>query len=167
MRCDSALHKTLLTGKPPVRVPRLDGKSATPVSVKPVTPEANRRFDSPACRQGLQMRPLCQNGVGPRSVAPGHHKINEASAVLYGREVAVAAQDQRLCNGGPEMPVLRVHRADMFPAAVDRDDVMSRCGNGWPAIITPGSSAWVKSARFCVKLPHFAQDGAMEPGSGD
>ena len=56
------------------------------------------------------MRPLCQNGVGPLPVAPSHQQINEAPVICDGCEVAVAAQDQRLCNGGLEMPVLGLHR---------------------------------------------------------
>jgi hypothetical protein len=55
--------------------------------------------------------PLCQNGVGPLPVAPGHQEIHEAAVIGNGCEVAVAAQDQRLCNGSLEVPVLRFHRA--------------------------------------------------------
>ena len=61
------------------------------------------------CRQGAQMSSLCQNGVGPLPVASGHQEINEAPVIGDRCEVAVAAQDQRLCNGGLEMPVLRFH----------------------------------------------------------
>ena len=95
----------LLTRKPPVRV------TGTTVSVKSVSPEANLRFDGATGRQGLQMPSLCQNGVGPLPVAPCHQEIHEAPVICEGCEVAVAAQDQRLCNGGLEMPVLRFHRA--------------------------------------------------------
>ena len=100
-----------MTRKPPVRVPRLDEKSATTVAVKSVSPEANLRFDGAACRQGLQLGTLRQNGIGPLPVAPGHQQINEAPIICDGCEVAVAAQDQRLCNGGLEMPVLGFYRA--------------------------------------------------------
>ena len=79
--------------------------------MKSVSPEANLRFDGATFRQGFEMRPLCQNGVGPLPVAPGHQEIHEAPVIGEGREVAVATQDQRLCNGGLEMPVLRFHRA--------------------------------------------------------
>ena len=75
--------------------------------MKSVSPEANLRFVGAAGRQGPQMRPLCQNGVGPRSVAPGHQQIHGAPVIGEGREVAVAALDQRLGNGGLEMAVLR------------------------------------------------------------
>ena len=57
------------------------------------------------------MPPLCQNGVGPLPVAPGHQEIHEAPIIGDGREVAVAAQDQRLCNGRLEVAVLRFHCA--------------------------------------------------------
>ena len=56
------------------------------------------------------MPSLCQNGIGPLPVAPGHHEIHEAPAIGDGGEVAVAALDQRRCKGGLEMPVLRFHR---------------------------------------------------------
>ena len=105
--CDGAPQKTLLTRKPPVRVTGIDGKSGTTVSVKSVSPEANLRFDGAAGRQGPQMRPFRQNGVGPLPVAPGHQQIHGAPAIGKGREVAVAALDQRLCNGGLEMAALR------------------------------------------------------------
>ena len=57
------------------------------------------------------MPPLCQNGVSALPVAPGHHEINEASVIGDGCEVAVAALDQRLCDGRLAMPVLLIHRA--------------------------------------------------------
>ena len=64
-----------MTRKPPVRV------TGTTVSVKSVSPKANLWFDGAACRQRLQMPPLCQNGVGPLPVAPGHHEIHEAPVI--------------------------------------------------------------------------------------
>ena len=113
-----------------------------------------RPFFWPAGERGLRSA-----GVGPRSVAPGHQSID---GPLW-RKVAVAAQDLCLCNGGPEMPVLRVHRADMFPQAVDRGEVMSRCANCWPAIITPRivnmdriSPIFSKTALFCARRGHVA-----------
>ena len=63
------------------------------------------------------MGPLRQNGIGPLPVAPGHQHINEAPVVFDGCEVTVAAQDQRLRNGGLEMPVLGFHRAVLMGLA--------------------------------------------------
>ena len=79
--------------------------------MKSVSPEANLRFDGAACRQGPQMSSLCQNGVSPLPVAPGHQEIDEAPVIGEGCEVAVAALDQRLCDGRLAMPVLLIHRA--------------------------------------------------------
>ena len=57
------------------------------------------------------MNPLRLDGIRPLPVAPGHKHVDKTPIVFDGCEVAVAAQDQRLCNSGLEMPVLRFHRA--------------------------------------------------------
>jgi len=110
----------LLIRNPPVRV------TGTTISVKSVSPEANLRFDGPPLRQRLQMRLLRLNGSNPLLVAPGNSQVDEAPVVLNACEVAAAAQDQRLIDGGLEMSVLGFHR----PVLV-----------GFTAIVTAGIHA--------------------------
>jgi len=94
----------LLIRNPPVRV------TGTTISVKSVSPEANLRFDGAPLRQRLQVYLLRLNRRRPLLVAPGNSQVDEAPVVLNACKFAAAAQDQRLCNRGFQMPVLRFHR---------------------------------------------------------
>ena len=101
---DEKWARSAATANPPVRV------TGTTISVKSVSPEANLRFDGAPLRQRLQVYLLRLNRRRPLLVASGNSQVDEAPVVPNACEVAAAAQDQRLCNRGLQMPVLRFHR---------------------------------------------------------
>ena len=93
----------------------LDQEAARPrdrptISVKSVSPEANLWFDRPPLRQGLQVGPPGQNGIGPLSAPPRHQPVDEAPVIFDAGEVAAAAPDQRLPDCRLEVPVPGFHR---------------------------------------------------------
>ena len=80
-------------------------------SVKSVSPGADLRFDGAPRRQRPQRRRLRAHGSVSAAIAAGDEPVDEAAPVGDIGDVARAAQDQRLVEGGLEVAVVGVHRA--------------------------------------------------------
>lgn len=65
----------------------------------------------PLRRQRAQGGDLGAQGLLAAAISPGDELVDEAAEVIDGGEVAAAAQDQRLIEGGFEMAVMRFDRA--------------------------------------------------------
>lgn len=78
-------------------------------------------------RQRAQGGDLGAQGVLAAAVSPGDELVDEAAVVVDGGEVAAAAQDQRLIEGGLEMAVMRFDRAVLVGLAA-----IVAAGDQWP-----------------------------------